>query len=348
MKISERMRHAMGERTLLAGKVALAAGTAWVLAPFMPGVAAEFPYYAPLGAVITMHPTFVHSFRVGLETLLGIVLGILLAGAFVLLSVPPLAGIMLVTGVGVLLGGLPRVGAGRDYLPISALFVLVLGGGDADGYSFGYLVQMGLGILVGITVNFVVFPPLRTATATLDLEQFRQRLARDLDAIADDVGDRWPPDGDVWHQRAQALLDDSRRVRAGLDLGGESARGNPRAKLLGIDQSDDYVTMNALDSISFQVHDLTELLAGPLVGEGLDGDLPESFRRLVARCLRDASARTAADGETPDDAPETGQEPFVELEEWLVSEPAAGSDNFQVQGSVAKCLHRIRDALHKV
>jgi len=344
MMLSARMRTAIGDRALLAAKVAVAAGAAWLLAPLMPGTADEYPYYAPLGAVISMHPTFAQSFRVGFETLLGLLLGVLLAGAFVLLAIPPLPGIMLVTGIGVLLGGLPRVGAGRDYLPVAALFVLVLGGGDADGYSFGYMTQMALGVTVGLAVNLLVFPPLRTATAKLDLEQFRERVARDLESMATDVVETWPPDTEHWTHRAQTLLDDARRVRASLDLGHESSVGNPRARIKGVDQADDYVTMNALDSVVFQIHDLSELLAGPTVGEGMGGELPDHFRGLVAECLKEASALTEADGDRTSDTPQQPSKPLAALQDWLASRDDDDGDP-RLEGSVSKCLHRIQDAL---
>ena len=63
-------------------------------------------------------------------------------------------------GLGVLLAGLPRLGAGRDWIPTAALLVLLVGGHNPDDFSFGYLLQMGVGVTVGIVVNLLVFPPL--------------------------------------------------------------------------------------------------------------------------------------------------------------------------------------------
>jgi hypothetical protein len=45
-----------GPRLLLAAKTALAVGIAWTVAPFVPGVAEQYPYYAPLGALVSCTP----------------------------------------------------------------------------------------------------------------------------------------------------------------------------------------------------------------------------------------------------------------------------------------------------
>ena len=48
-------------RVLLAAKTALAVGIAWLIAPLVPGVADDYPYYAPLGALVSMTPTMMGS-----------------------------------------------------------------------------------------------------------------------------------------------------------------------------------------------------------------------------------------------------------------------------------------------
>ena len=51
----------------------------------------------------------------------------------------------------------------------SSLLVLLVGGHNPDKFSFGYLVQMGVGVSVGILVNLLVFPPLHFKAAALSL-----------------------------------------------------------------------------------------------------------------------------------------------------------------------------------
>jgi uncharacterized membrane protein YgaE (UPF0421/DUF939 family) len=150
-----------GQRLQLAAKAALAAGLAFFLAPFMPGSAADYPYYAPLGALVSMYHNVAGSVRQGLQTLVGLAMGIGLAFLLVNVSDPSPVTVAVFMGFGVLLSGLPHLGSGRDWIPTAALLVLLVGGRNPDDFSFGYLIQMGAGVAVGITVNFLVFPPLR-------------------------------------------------------------------------------------------------------------------------------------------------------------------------------------------
>ncbi|WP_426985856.1 FUSC family protein [Pseudarthrobacter sp. Y6] len=160
-------------RLQLAAKAALAAGLAFAIAPRMPGSAAEYPYYAPLGALVSMYHNVVGSVRQGLQALVGLALGIGLAFALVSIGDPSPLAVAVFMGIGVLLGGLPRIGSGSDWIPTAALLVLLVGGSNRDDFSFGYLIQMGVGVAVGIAVNFLVFPPLHFNAAATSLGKLR-------------------------------------------------------------------------------------------------------------------------------------------------------------------------------
>jgi general stress protein 26 len=81
------------------------------------------------------------------------------------------------------------LGAGSDYVPIAALFVLVVGGANPDEFSIGYLAQMGVGMLVGIVINVAVFPPLWLRESSESLASLRGRLADLLGELARSLGD---------------------------------------------------------------------------------------------------------------------------------------------------------------
>lgn len=140
-------------------------GIAWVVAQYVPGVADDYPYYAPLGALVSMYPTLMESAKSGLQTLLGLVAGIALALVVVVTVGPNWWTVPLVAGIGVLLSGTGWFGAGQEYVPMAAMFVLIIGGQNSDDYSLGYLTQMGVGVAVGIAVNLLIFPRVLTAAA---------------------------------------------------------------------------------------------------------------------------------------------------------------------------------------
>ena len=248
-------------RLQLAVKATLAVGIAWTLAPHVPGVASQYPYYAPLGALISMYPTVSGSFRTGMQTLAGLVTGMLLALGTLLIGAPNVFTIALIVGVGVLLAGLPFFEeSGRDYVPVAALFVLVLGGDDPDGYSFGYGVQMLVGVAVGLAVNAVVFPPLHLNGAVNGLVRLRKSLARQLRDMGTALEETWPPEHEEWSQRESELDALTGEVREAVELADSSRHGNIRSRRYRRDYSADYRALRAMERATRHVKDMTEVL----------------------------------------------------------------------------------------
>jgi len=273
-------------RLLLAAKTSLAVGIAWFVAPFVPGVGAEYPYYAPLGALISMTPTLMSSVRMSLQTLASLAIGMLLAGAVIVFSEPNLVTIALVVGLGTLIAGLRWIKAGGDYVPVAALFVLIIGGPDADSYSLGYLVQMTVGVAVGLLVNLAIFPPLRVTAAVLRLGEFRALLARHLDEMASALVEAWPPEHEEWATRSDILRSTADEVRAAIIDADDSRKGNPRARLHHRDMTDDYSDLYDLETITFHVRDLTDVIAASIWERQFAADLPEHTREPLSEALR--------------------------------------------------------------
>jgi len=273
-------------RLLLAAKTAVAVGIAWFVAPFVPGVADDYPYYAPLGALISMTPTLMGSVRVGLQTLVGLATGILLAGAVILFAAPNVLTIALVVGIGVLVSGSRWLRSSGGYAPVAALFVLIIGGGDAESYSVGYLVQMAVGITVGLVVNFVVFPPLRVTAAVTGLRDFRTLLATHLDEMAAALADNWPPQNDEWADRSETLRDTADAVRAALRDAEETGKANPRARFHKRDLGSDYSDLYDLETIAFHVRDITDVISGAIWQRTYSAELPAELRRPLGDVLR--------------------------------------------------------------
>lgn len=266
-------------RLLLVAKTALAVGIAWFIARYMPGVVDQYPYYAPLGALVSMYPTLMGSAKSGFQTILGLAAGIGLASLIVLTVGPTWWSIPLVVALGVLLSGTGWFGAGREYVPMAALFVLIIGGQNADDYSLGYLTQMTVGVVVGLVVNLVIAPAPLTAAATAHLRLFREKLATHLHDIADAVSDSWPPEKEQWVDDAASLAETARSVRAALVEADESRRGNPRAWRQRGATDDAHVQLQALDRVSQQIRDIADTLADTIWdrpgGLDLDPSLPE-------------------------------------------------------------------------
>ena len=284
-------------RLLLVAKTTLAVGLAWMIAPHMPGVTDQYPYYAPLGALVSMYPTLMGSAKSSLQTLLGLATGIGLATIVVLTVGPTWWTIPLVVGIGVLVSGTGWFGAGREYVPMAALFVLIIGGQNADDYSLGYLTQTAVGVVVGLVVNLVIAPAPLTVAAAGRVAAFREQLAAHLHDIGAAVSESWPPEHQQWADDAASLADTASELRAALTEADESRRGNPRAKghRPRIQQSHDELA--ALDRIAHLIRDISDAIADTIwdrpAGLALDPSLPDP---LSAACH--AVADVIAQGDT--------------------------------------------------
>src|SRR5690349_3281439 len=126
--------------TIRSVKAAAAAGLAWLLVLPLWGVADEYPYYAPLGAVIAVSTTVAGSVRESLQAVLGIALGAVIAVAVMTATdVPVAVDIVLVVLVASVVSGWRRLGSQRSFVPVSAIFVLILGQDDPIGMSVAYV-----------------------------------------------------------------------------------------------------------------------------------------------------------------------------------------------------------------
>lgn len=293
-------------RLLLVGKTALAVGLAWWVAPQMPGVVDEFPYYAPLGALISMYPTLMGSVRSGVQTILGLAAGIGLATLVIVTVGPNWWTIPAVVGIAVLLSGNGWFGSGREYVPMAALFVLIIGGQNADDYSLGYLVQTAVGVSIGLLVNVLIAPAPLTAQAMIRLDGFRTQLANHLHDIGEAVSASWPPERDQWASDAASLAETTREIRTALSDADDSRRGNPRALISrtgvarsGARQRDTWAEMDALDGIAHHIRDISDAMADTIWDRPAAIDLdPAIVEPLTSAChaVADTLALGSDDG----------------------------------------------------
>ncbi|WP_156463551.1 FUSC family protein [Curtobacterium sp. Leaf183] len=287
-------------RLLHAAKAAGAAALAWFVARHVPGVASEYPYYAPLGAVIAMQTTVFAGLRSGIQTLVGIALGIGVAGFTMWVGDPGILAVALAVGIGVLVGGFRVLGEGSSWVSTAALFVLLVGGAHAEGYSLGYLVQMAVGVVVGLLVNFLVFPPLHFWDAEHRIDAVNGVLADHLDGLAT-VMREGKRDVAAWDRQQDRLDRAIADVRSRVSIAHESRKINPRGALRGSRArlQQDGARFRALERVAWYTTDLTELVArsGP-VAEGIGRPDPE-FAEPLATALDQIAC--VIRGESPED-----------------------------------------------
>lgn len=297
-----------GARFLLALKTALAVALSWVVAQRMPGVIDEYPFYAPLGAISAMYPTVLGSVRAGLQTVAGLALGILLAAGVLLVGEPNLVTIAVAVGLGVLLAGIRRLGAGAEYVPVAAVFVLIVGGQDSEGYSAGFLVQMSVGVAIGLLVNVTVFPPLDFRTARLQLDRLQGVVVDYLEDVSAELSEPGSTAGRDWQQRNHALARITAEVREAVDESAQSARGNPRVVLQRRSRRTDpgYGSLLKLENVVFHLRGFTDALRELYDPERHEWAVPDELRGRLAEAVQSAADAVQAwsDGEDPEEAAE--------------------------------------------
>ncbi|GHE13433.1 FUSC family protein [Klenkia taihuensis] len=243
----------------MALKAAVAASLAWAVAQLVPGSAGDYPYYAPLGAVVATSTTLAGSAREGLQTVAAIAAGAAVALGVDALSYPNVLTIALVVAAGMAVGGWRVLGAAGSWAPTAALFVLVIGNADPLGYVAGYAGLTLLGALIGLLVT-AAFPPLPLAPAQAELERLRRTLAGQLDDLVDGLRQDAPPDEAGWRARMRAIDPVLGDMREAVGQAESARRGNRRARRYAPAVDRQYREARALESVAFLVQDTAELL----------------------------------------------------------------------------------------
>ncbi|WP_309068648.1 FUSC family protein [Microbacterium sp.] len=294
-------------RVALALRTAIAAAVAWYLAPFVPFAAAEYSYYAPLGVLVSMYPTLARSARSGALTLLGLALGIALGFGGIALTwmgAPGIVALAVVVGVGVWLGGIESMDAGRDWIAMAGLFVLLLGGATPDEFSVSYLVTMAFGVLVGLFVNLLLFPPLYLREAADRLSSLRDAAARHLHDIADATAA-----AELSEDHLESVARDLHQTVDGVSQAvkdaDESSRANPRARRRRDDRDLNTRRLRTLEQTVFSIRDLADVLTraagrdeNPFAARDLLADAIHRAADLVGEPLDSESARERLDAAT--------------------------------------------------
>ncbi|WP_413450056.1 FUSC family protein [Georgenia phoenicis] len=252
-------------RWAVAIRAALAASIAWVVADFVPGPAADYPYYAPFGAVIATTFSLAGSVRESVQSVAAIAVGGLVGWLVDFIPVPEPLAVALVIVPAVVLAGWRRLGGMGSWVPTAALFTLIVGHGEAT-YVGAYAGLTLLGAAIGIAV-LAVLPPLPLAPAQDAVARFRRTLAADLGELADLIeGEELPTLAD-WERDHAASPRERAQMHTAVSEVGEAAHRNRRARRYSgsIDALREEAVV--LDRLGLVVSDLADLLLSE-VGAG--------------------------------------------------------------------------------
>ena len=272
-------------RLLLALKAAIGVTAAWLIGRLLPGELNEYAYYAPLGALLGVAPTIVSSVRTSVELITGIVIGLGIGWVLVATGSPWYVRAPVAAGLGMLIAGVRKLGEGRSYVAIAAVFVVIIGAGDPDSYVAGYVAQFGIGLFVGTVVNLVFIPPLMYGYARSRIADLKSDFAAAAEDLATVLTTAWPPDRADW-------LDDARRRQRSVDdaeemvrEAKESGRGNPRNIWRRFDASSDDADIEALRYVGLRLADISDALGGAIWHQPVAVTIPDEAIDSLGRAL---------------------------------------------------------------
>lgn len=212
-------------------KAAGAAVTAWALTGWW--LNAPLALMAPWTALALVDATVYRSLRSGLQQLVVIVLGALLASAAMAATDGSTLGAMLIVlPVMTLVGTHRRLGAQGIYGATTALFVITYGAYSLTEVGHR-LMETAIGAVIGIAVNALILPPVHLRNVHDQLRRLPRESAELLQIMAQGLRDEeWSAtDAAGWHDRGRRLGQVLRALASAREWTAESSRFNPGFRL---------------------------------------------------------------------------------------------------------------------
>lgn len=282
----------------LAIKAGVSAALAWLVVLPWGGVADDYPYYAPLGAVVCVSTTVANTIRTASQAAATIFLGASLALVARSLDLPAMLAVALVVTLGTLVGGWSHIAPMASYVPVSGLFVLILGGSDPLHYVLGYLGLTTLGGAIGVLINGA-FPSLPLGATQRTQDSLRRALADQLDDLADGLDQDHLPTAEQWGERHWAIEPRTRHMQRLMTEAGEARRVNWRARRWSVDVDRQYDQASDLERLALLVEDLTAIVTGAEHAERHEVALGPPLRPSAAAALRSTATLVRASGGPP-------------------------------------------------
>jgi hypothetical protein len=274
-------------------KAALAGTLAWVLASSVLGL--EQPFLAPWSAVLVVHATVYRTVSRGAQQVAATFVGVLLAwtaGQLLGLGAAAMA-LMLVVAFG--LAGLRWWREEATTIATTGIAVLATNAVAHTNLLTGRLVDTAIGVVVGLAVNLLVWPPLRDRAAWSRIDELPEDLADVLEHLASGLSPELEPEqAEEWTRQLREV---DTRVDEAWGLvrqAQESSRLNPRrSRPAGLDEMD-----GVLHRIEQAVADVQSMVRTVVVSARNDTVWDAGFRSDWARLV----TRTAGAVRRLDDA----------------------------------------------
>lgn len=257
-------------------KGVIAATGAWWISDAV--LESQMPFLAPWTALLTVHATVYRSFSRGVQTTIASMIGVgvsFLIGNYLGVSLWTFALAMLVGLAGARLSWIRDEGVA---IATTAIFVLGSGFDSQQPLLVDRLLELALGVAVGLAVNLLVVPPLRDRQAARYIDSINRQMGEVLTDMSDQFSHTWDTDvAQEWFERTEAMSRELDSAWQTVRFARESRRINPRTairskRLRRRGDTADSAEKESYESILFRAD------------EGI------SHLRNLARTLREASS----------------------------------------------------------
>lgn len=324
---------------LQSGKAALAGMIAWFVATDV--LELDQPFLAPWSAVLVVHATVYRTVSRGGQQVAATFAGVFLGwGCGGLLGVGPLGmGVMLVAAFA--LGRLRWLRDETTSIATTGIVVIATNAIAESNLLTGRLLDTTAGIVVGLLVNLLVWPPLRDRAAWARAGDLPYGIAAVLREMAAGMAQ------DLETDEAESWIHDLRRIDEGIDeawrlLGQarESSRLNPRrSRPSGLD--DLVATLHLLEQVVADTLSMARTLTTSAERSTLwKDDFRAPFKRMLTET---ADALVARDGNRLREI----REELGGLADDLSTDALAGSAWYEYGGLLVN-LRNVVDALAQV
>lgn len=282
--------------------VVAATGSWWLSTAVL---SSQMPFLAPWTALLTVHATVYRSLSRGAQSTVASTIGVALSfviGTYLGVNIWTFALALLVGLVGARLSWIRDEGIA---IATTAIFVLGSGFGSQQPLLLERIIEVALGVAVGLVVNLTVIPPIRDRQASRYIDSINRRMGDVLISMSQEFSDSWDTDrAEEWFQETESMSEELSTAWQSVRFAKESRRVNPRGRLRRkvqsnrLNKAQEQASAESYESILQRVDEgiahLRHLARTLREATYANGEWDTRFRRQWAEIVRDAG-RSIAD-----------------------------------------------------
>ncbi|MDX2356386.1 FUSC family protein [Dietzia sp. PP-33] len=329
-------------------KSVIAATAAWWLSVHV--LDSPLPFLAPWTALLTVHATVHRSLSRGVQTTVASAIGVglsFLIGFYLGVNVWTFALAMFVGLAGARVTWIRDEGVS---IATTAVFVLGSGFSQQQPILMDRIIEVAVGVGIGVAVNLLLFPPMRDQQAASHVDNIDRRIGGILVKMADEFSSSWETDAaDAWRSEIESVAEEVDTAWQTVHFARESRRSNPRlvrARLTRTPRpSDRHQTVTGrgvdyeevLSRVDEAVSHMRHLIRTLHDATYSEGPWDERFRSRWAEITRDAGHAIA----DPDADMEPIHDRLVELTRAMAEDGRLPRDSWPVYGSLLTSMFHI-------